>query len=307
MQLAKNMRKFQGMMINYSFSSQATSYYKILGVNQHATKEEILEAYSNKAKKFVPRVSTTSEPLESNSAQEFRQLAEAYAVLSHQESRNNYDLLNKRQPERVYSEIRNEQNRKFNDRSFDGQQKKQHYAPGTFAEERQKVLAEERAKFNVNFLGRYNGGLPQKNKGIVRGSAQGSALGPPGAHHDVLVHRTKTSNGSDYQDVTNEMANDFSQYQGQSRYEVERRWPAFQAEVDYDYFKFNHYRTAWRYFRNIAIIFLGIPALAHIFGRYRNSIALYEFETAKQNDPDASVKIFGQKVVVGKTGTIKFA
>jgi len=40
-------------------------------------------------------------------------------------------------------------------------------------------LAEQRKKYNVNFLGYYNGGLPQKDRGKLRGEA----LNPPNWFH----------------------------------------------------------------------------------------------------------------------------
>lgn len=39
-----------------------------------------------------------------------------------------------------------------------------------------------------------------------------SALGPPGAYHDNLVHNEKTDHFPDHQNVTNEMANANSIY-----------------------------------------------------------------------------------------------
>lgn len=51
--------------------------------------------------------------------------------------------------------------------------------PGAYALERMAELKEQRAKYNVNHLGNYQGGLPQKGRGSVRGTA----LGPIGEFH----------------------------------------------------------------------------------------------------------------------------
>lgn len=73
-------------------------------------------------------------------------------------------------------------------RSVDGNVIRTPYKAGTFAAEKQKLLAEERAKFNVDHLGRYKGGLPVKGKGVNRKGIHGEALGAPAHAHDALVH-----------------------------------------------------------------------------------------------------------------------
>lgn len=50
---------------------------------------------------------------------------------------------------------------------------------GSYAEQRVAELAKERAKYNVNDLGYYNGGVPRQNRGSVRGSS----IGEPGGFH----------------------------------------------------------------------------------------------------------------------------
>ena len=55
---------------------------------------------------------------------------------------------------------------------------------GSYAEQRLKELKEQRAKYNVNDLGYYKGGLPVKGRGTVRGSA----IGRPGDFHSPAAH-----------------------------------------------------------------------------------------------------------------------
>ena len=50
---------------------------------------------------------------------------------------------------------------------------------GSYAEDRLQALKKEREKYNVNHLGYYGGGLPQKDRGAIRGKA----LGNPGELH----------------------------------------------------------------------------------------------------------------------------
>ena len=65
-------------------------YYKILGVSTDATPEQIKDAYRVSAKKYHPDVvGGQSQP----DSEKFRDVMEAYAVLSVIQSRANYDLL----------------------------------------------------------------------------------------------------------------------------------------------------------------------------------------------------------------------
>lgn len=45
---------------------------------------------------------------------------------------------------------------------------------GSYAEQRMEQLAKERKMYNVNHLGYYNGGVPQKGRGAKRGKAVGN-------------------------------------------------------------------------------------------------------------------------------------
>lgn len=76
------------------------NYYKILGIEQTATPEQIKEAYREKAKKHHPDVVGGAAP----DAEVFRDLMEAYGVLSVKESRVNYDLMMRKTPN-DYQEI----------------------------------------------------------------------------------------------------------------------------------------------------------------------------------------------------------
>ncbi len=67
------------------------SYYDILGVKKDAKEEEIKKAYRKLARKFHPDVNPNNKEAESK----FKDLSEAYAVLSDKEKREQYDRLGK--------------------------------------------------------------------------------------------------------------------------------------------------------------------------------------------------------------------
>ncbi len=64
-------------------------YYNILGVNKSATKDEIKKAYRKLAKKYHPDKTNGDSLLE----EKFKEVAEAYEVLSHDENKKKYDEL----------------------------------------------------------------------------------------------------------------------------------------------------------------------------------------------------------------------
>jgi molecular chaperone DnaJ len=66
--------------------AEKRDYYEVLGVDNGADKKEIKKAYRKLAMKYHPDVSE-----EDDAADKFKELSEAYAVLSDEEKRNTYD------------------------------------------------------------------------------------------------------------------------------------------------------------------------------------------------------------------------
>ncbi len=67
-------------------------YYHILGVNRGASQEEIKSAYRRLARRYHPDVNSQDEDAESR----FKEIGEAYEVLSDSEKRKDYDLFGER-------------------------------------------------------------------------------------------------------------------------------------------------------------------------------------------------------------------
>jgi curved DNA-binding protein CbpA len=100
---------FRSSLINVNqrgFAAKRKDYYDILGISKNATIEQIKDAYRNKAKLYHPDVNTTGETYQPNDDR-FKDVAEAYAVLSVQESRIQYDTMGERQPENIFAAQKN--------------------------------------------------------------------------------------------------------------------------------------------------------------------------------------------------------
>ena len=134
--------------------------------------------------KYHPDVNTTGEINQPN-ADKFREITEAYSVLSVEESRIQYDLSRKKMPDIIYKEDRDnvmEQRRSLRDNS--GHVPAPKPRRGSYADFRLEELKRDREQFNVNHLGYYKGGLPNRKAG----SARGTSWATPGYFHDPKTH-----------------------------------------------------------------------------------------------------------------------
>src|SRR4051812_8191509 len=62
-------------------------YYEVLGVKRGASEKEVRQAYRKLARKFHPDVN----PNDQTSEEKFKEVSEAYEVLSDEEKRGKYD------------------------------------------------------------------------------------------------------------------------------------------------------------------------------------------------------------------------
>jgi len=162
--------------------AQEKDYYIILQVQASATPEEIKTAYRDLAKKYHPDVRASSPgEVHDPDLEKFRDVVEAYQVLSVKESRAAFDLSRRKNPN-LYKPMSDQQYDMLyrrDNRDKSGLSPRTPPARGSYAEQRMRELAKERARYNVNDLGYYNGGVPRENRGSIRGDA----VGEPGGFH----------------------------------------------------------------------------------------------------------------------------
>jgi DnaJ-class molecular chaperone len=83
-----------------SMTALEKDYYSILRVQSTATPEQIKDAYRDLVKKYHPDARVSQEVKDSEpNVDKFRDVTEAYQVLSQRQSRINYDLSRKKNPD----------------------------------------------------------------------------------------------------------------------------------------------------------------------------------------------------------------
>jgi curved DNA-binding protein CbpA len=232
----------------------------VLGLKNTASVDEIKEAYRKLAKKYHPDVNTTGTIHEPN-ADKFRQIAEAYAVLSVPENKMSYDINYTKNEEAVFSSQKSSvMNNYREERDRRGLYNKDVPKKGSYADHRRKQIERERKKYNVNHLGYYKGGLPQKNKKNVRGNA----CNPPGDFHGIDYHNYHER--ADQRE--SHMVNALDAEQAAREFKLEanirkRARPFYTLEFDY----------TWRYVRDrtvalwIILAMIGSQSLYSLFKR----------------------------------------
>jgi hypothetical protein len=111
---------------------------------------------------------------------------------------------------------------------------------GSYAEERLAELKAERRKYNANDLGYYMGGLPQKGRGAIRGTA----LGFTGEFHQPSVHNFLEKYHQDAKLVTSEDAVKFKHYMNSDKSDFNRSKPFYPMYYDKG-FQYMQERVFW--------------------------------------------------------------
>ena len=179
-----------------AMTSLEKDYYTILDVSNTATPEQIKEQYRKLAKKYHPDVRSSEKGQEHiPNADLFRDVVEAYQVLSVSQSRTNYDLSRKKNPDlyKPLSDFQYDMDKRRDKRDKTGMIPKDKPVRGSYAEDRLNQLKKDRAQYNVNPLGYYQGGLPRKDSGAIRGKS----IGNPGEFHTPQIHNYLNYNHQD--------------------------------------------------------------------------------------------------------------
>mmetsp|Transcript_5858 Transcript_5858/g.5291 ORF Transcript_5858/g.5291 Transcript_5858/m.5291 type:complete len:193 (+) Transcript_5858:18-596(+) len=111
---------------------------------------------------------------------------------------------------------------------------------GSYAEERLAELKEERDKFNVNFLGYYKGGVPQKDRGTLRGKA----IGNPNDFHQPALHNFLEYDHQDTTLIGSKEAMEFKHWMNTDQADHARSYPYYPMYYDRN-FEFLKDRMYW--------------------------------------------------------------
>ena len=188
---------------------------------------------------------------------------EAYAVLSVVQSRANYDLSRKKNPD-AYKEISQaefDKNYHPGKRDESGNVPMAAPAKGSYAEQRLAELKEQRKQYNVNDIGFYRGGVPSKGRGPIRGTA----IGRPGEFHSPKVHNFYNFYHPDSKTVTSEDSVKFKAFMQSDKDNFNQTMPSHPMHYDRD-MAFMKDRSFW---------------LAMIFGLFGLMYARNKFECEK--------------------------
>lgn len=207
-------------------------------MTQESTPEQIKDAYRALVKQHHPDASFGAQP----DADKFRDVMEAFSVLSVRESRVNYDLLRRKAPQdfAVQSEAAFNKTHRPDLRDAAGNTPAAAPSAGSYAAERMAELAEQRKKYNANHLGLYRGGVPQPGRGAIRGAA----MGVPGEFHQPQVHNFLNNYHQDSHLTTSEDAVKFKAYMTSDQYDFKRSRPVHPMYYDRE-FLFMKDRSFW--------------------------------------------------------------
>lgn len=171
-----------------STTSPKKDYYAILGISSNATVEEVKKAYRVLAKKYHPDVSSKPDTSSDKilALERFRDVAEAYAVLSNSFSKHAYDTTYKPKPDAVFNSSKmsaKAMEESADKRNNTGDFRKTDYEKGSYGDFKMEKMKEFQKQFNFDHLGNFKGGVPRRHT-----YNRGGAIGPVGSAYNAYDH-----------------------------------------------------------------------------------------------------------------------
>lgn len=224
------------------FSTHKKDYYAILGVSRNATLDDIKKAYRALAKTYHPDVTTNAEKPDIKALEKFREIAEAYGVLSNQKQRMKYDATQETKPEVVFnSEKMKAMKDAQKERDNSGNTIVGDHEKGSYGHFRLEKLKEWRNRFNFDNIGNFKGGVPRPYKGSIRGDSIDVPLAP----YDPYFHNETFADNPSMKPIINDDAIDHKYFQNIKKEENLRFRPYFnlqQIEMDSQFEQTSEYR-----------------------------------------------------------------
>lgn len=233
------------------FSSQVLpkkDYYGILEIPKDATLYDIKKSYRNLAKKFHPDVNTNTKLTSENilNLEKFRDIAEAYAVLSNIVSKQRYDISLKPDPSQIYNKYKDKLDKDNTNRDNTGNLVKEKYLKGSYEDFKKEAMKNWRKENNVDALGNFKGGVPRKMKGAIRNGASGL----PGAPYSAYDHNDEWADNPLAKNIVNEDVVNHQHFNNLKKVQNLRFKPYFnieKREMDDQYEQTNENRNTFRY------------------------------------------------------------
>lgn len=288
-QIITNLFKFQQQKTIAQAVSPKKDYYAILGLKKSATIEEVKKAYRLLAKKYHPDVSSKEDNSHSKviALEKFREVAEAYAVLSNSYTKHKYDLTYKPSPDAVFNDSKMKaMDESARERDNSGNPiKESEYTKGSYADFKMKNLKKLQKEMNFDSFGNFKGGVPRRHAGGERGSA----IGKPGEPYDGFIHNEEHAASFFNKPVQSEDTINHRHFMNEKRAQNTRYAPYFNLEKvtkDFNYETTDEYRKLFSYPFAFLVFLFGYNVVdyikTHVY-RYKNnkdaeSMSYYEVD-----------------------------
>lgn len=270
-------------------------YYSILGVNKNSSVDEIKKAYRALAKIYHPDVNVSSE----NSAQtkinlhKFREIAEAYGVLSNSFTKHRYDMTLEADPSIVFNSNKVKNQKEANlERDKSGNNFINPITQSNYAEHKKSVLDEIRKEYNVDKFGNFKGGIPRRSSGSLRGNSEGV----PGSPFDDFEFNEKNADSPLIKDNTNFDSLNHKYFNNELKTQNQRFRPYFNIEkqnADEQYDNHPEYLKKTRF----ALTFFLLLGSYYFVNKFYNFYKKVTFEERVKNLKSYEVQSLGPLII----------